>query len=259
MSSENEINTALQGAVVSSEVVDSPRDSVNRTLGYVIIGLVVVGLTGVLYVLLAGIVNPPSPRTLTETELVIAEAGVRTSPQSGDAWSDYVGTLTRLERYREAESQLEKGRKQLKGQNLLKINLAGVDLYGKMADNEKSLKLAEQCVEDYKKLEAEQIKTEAAKGITVAREQVAPKVATKVYFTAARAAARSEKWKVATTYLTEALFYDPLGSDILVARGDMYAKMGESDKARADFEKALEYIPDYAPAKQGLDKLGDSE
>lgn len=265
MSSDNSAGSASSGSRASTQavrrevVVGSPADPVVKWLGYVIVALIVVGLSGVLYVLLAGGVLDRSAGTFPEAQLNAAKFAVEANSGDGDAWSDYITVLSDLKRYSEAERQLENGRKVLKGVNLLKIELAAVDMYGAQGENKKSLTLAKKCVEDYKKLELEQIKTEAAKGITVRPVNVAPDIATRTYLTAARAAGRLENWEAVIGYFTNSLKYDPLAADTLTRRGNVYLELGEKEKAIADFRAALKYIPDYAPAKAGLKKAGEGK
>lgn len=246
-------------AVRHEVVAGSQADPIVKWLGYVIVALIVVGLSGVLYVLLAGGVLDRSAGTFPEAQLNAAKFAVEANSGDGDAWSDYITVLSDLKRYSDAERQLENGRKVLKGANLLKIELAAVDMYGAKGEYKRSLTLAKKCVDDYKKLETEQIKAEAAKGITVRPENVAPDIATRTYLTAARAAGRLEKWEEVVSYFTSALIYDPLGSDTLTRRGNAYLELGEKEKAIADFKEALKYIPDYAPAKAGLKKAGEGK
>jgi lipoprotein NlpI len=45
-------------------------------------------------------------------------------------------------------------------------------------------------------------------------------------------------------------------ADVRVARGLLYEEIGRIDEARVDFEAALTYVPDYAPALEALDRIG---
>lgn len=245
---------------VRSEVIASNQeDPVVRVLWFVIAFLLVVGLTGMIYVLMSGAVLDRTPATADEVQLSVAQAAVQANSEDGDAWSDYVTMLTHLERYSEAEREYKRGQKLLKGQNLLKLDLAKADLLGAEGKNDDSYELAKKLVDDYTKLETETLKAEAEKGIIVSPERVAPDVAVRVYLTAARAAGRLEEWEEVVSLLTTALKYDPLASDVLVVRGDAYLQLGKKAEARADFEQALTYIPDYAPALSGLEKAGEGE
>ena len=55
---------------------------------------------------------------------------------------------------------------------------------------------------------------------------------------------------------TEALEFSGRMADVLLARGLLYEELGNVDEARTDFEAALTYIPDYAPALEALDRIG---
>ena len=48
----------------------------------------------------------------------------------------------------------------------------------------------------------------------------------------------------------------PPDTSVLVARGEAKAALGDTAGAEADFRDALRFIPDHAPALQGLEKIG---
>jgi tetratricopeptide (TPR) repeat protein len=53
-----------------------------------------------------------------------------------------------------------------------------------------------------------------------------------------------------------ALERNPQMSDVLAARGDLYARSGKPEDAERDYRKALTMLPDFAPAIDGLKRLG---
>lgn len=57
--------------------------------------------------------------------------------------------------------------------------------------------------------------------------------------------------------LTWALEEDPTMADVLVRRGSFYAAQGNVAAAKADYDRALQMIPDFGPALEGLGALDD--
>ncbi|MHB1136238.1 MAG: tetratricopeptide repeat protein [Coriobacteriia bacterium] len=64
-----------------------------------------------------------------------------------------------------------------------------------------------------------------------------------------------DRTQEAVTALDHALEEKPTMADVLVRRGGLHATLGDEKKARADYERALQMIPDYAPAIEGLGLL----
>ena len=59
----------------------------------------------------------------------------------------------------------------------------------------------------------------------------------------------------ASEEFAEALDENPTMADILAERGDALVTLGRLDEARADFERALELVPDLPEAVEGLARL----
>jgi tetratricopeptide (TPR) repeat protein len=55
--------------------------------------------------------------------------------------------------------------------------------------------------------------------------------------------------------LTAALAENPLMADVLVWRGDLTASLGDTEAARADYERSRQLVPVYEPAVNGLGAL----
>jgi tetratricopeptide (TPR) repeat protein len=66
-----------------------------------------------------------------------------------------------------------------------------------------------------------------------------------------------ERWEEAAEAYSAAITEDPRAADLLVLRAGAYLEMGERDKARADVEEALRFLPDNARATLILKELGD--
>jgi len=83
---------------------------------------------------------------------------------------------------------------------------------------------------------------------------------TEIDFSIGRAYGATGDWESAITALSDGIGFDPYAADLLVYRADAYYRIGEKAKAKADYERALELIPDYGPAVAGLEQIaGDQE
>jgi tetratricopeptide (TPR) repeat protein len=64
-------------------------------------------------------------------------------------------------------------------------------------------------------------------------------------------------WDTAVTSITTALEYTPRAADLYYLRGDAYTRLGETDKAIADFNEALRFNPEFEAARAALEKVGE--
>lgn len=236
------------------EVAPAP-DPVANWLKFGILFLAVTALTAVLYALLVGVINPSSPRTAVEARLVVLRNAATSIPESGKARRDYIDALIVSGDMSEAKAQHAKAKKEIKETfEIAYVDLAELDIlwaekkYPEVVTKTTAMVKAEQKRRDdfYK----ERKKSKNIEGIEV---PVAPMVQMLTY--QARANGAQEKWTEAVKSLNAALKLDPLAADLLILRADAYIEAGQKDKAKKDFEKALEYIPDFAPALAGLEAL----
>lgn len=240
------------------EVAPAP-DPVANWLKFGILFLAVTALTAVLYALLVGVINPSSPRTAVEARLVVLRNAATSIPESGKARRDYIDALIISGDMAEAKAQHAKAKKEIKQTfEIAHVDLAELDIlfaekkYNDVVKKSATMVKAEQKRRDdfYK----ERKKTKNIAGIEV---PVEPMVQMLTY--QARANGALEKWPEVIKSLTAALKLDPLAADLLVLRADAYRRTGQPDKAKKDFEAALEYIPDFAPALAGLEAIEKGE
>lgn len=244
--------------LIDEESLDSGPDRVVQILKVVIFSVIILTLTGALYFLLAGVINPPAPRTALEAQLVVVKEAVRLSPQSGEAWADYIRTLAGMKMYRDANRQAELAHKSVtRGDQVVLVDIATVDLYLAQERYQDAYDLIGK-VEKEEKVEREKVfKSMASKGVKVDPLLVAPEIAIDIRLAKARAAAKLKKWDEAIKALNEALKYDPQAADMLYLRGEAKLAKGDTAGAKKDFTAALRLSPDYVPAQKALEKVGE--
>lgn len=244
--------------VIDEALLETGPDRVTQVLKVAIFAVVILTLTGALYFLLAGVINPPAPRTALEAQLVVVREAVRLAPQSGEAWGDYIRTLTGLKLFREANKQSEEAHRMVtRGDQVVLIDLATFDLYMTQERYEDAYKLAVKLEKDEKVERDKVMKSMARKGVKVDPLLVAPEIAIDIRLAKARSSAKMKKWDEAIKALDEALTYDPQAADLLYLRGEAKRENGDAAAAKKDFEAALRLSPDYTPAKEALEKVGE--
>ncbi len=239
---------------------ESTRDSdpVVRVLSISIFFVLVCALTGVLYFLLTGVINPPAPRTALETQAVLLGDAVQKNPLSGQAWSDAIKTQTTLGDYAQAQRLVDQGRKAVKGDQRIYVDIAAVDLLLVQKKYKEADKLADAVVQQDKDNREAAKKLLVSKGVQAPPDNMASELGVQSRLAKARAAAGLKDWDVAAKNITEALAFSPDSADLLSMRGDAYRNLGKKAEAKKDFEAALRLAPDYAPARVSLEKLGES-
>lgn len=237
--------------------VERQRDPVERALLAAILAVIILALLGAAYLLFTRVINPSAPRTALEAQLVAVRQATITNPSSGEVWADYISALIAVENYREADRVLEEAMGVLQGNDLLLVEISGVELLLAQEKYEAAFELAEQTVV----LEAEQreaaIREAMERGIHADPKLYGPDIATDVYLNHARAAAGLEKWDVVVESLTTALEYTPRAADLFYLRGDAYLHLDQTDKAVADFNSALTFDPEFEAARAALEKVGE--
>ena len=77
-----------------------------------------------------------------------------------------------------------------------------------------------------------------------------------MYFSKALEVGKTGNARLALDYMNKALLHDSTNADIWYNEGGAYFTMGQYDSARYAWMKTLQYQPDNANAKRGLDALG---
>lgn len=224
------------------------------------IGMVItIAFVAVIYGLLTGIVSPSSPRTATEARLTLLEATIKQNPESGAAWRDYAAALYASGEKAKARKVVDRATNAVSGLDRTFPALIELDQLWAEKEYERVVTKAKRAFEADKKYHQEYIAAKARMGVTIRDSDIPSKETIEILLYQARGSGAQGDWTAAIEALTTALTYDPLASDVLVLRGDAYERDGQPDKARADYEQALKYIPDMPAALAGMERVGGAK
>jgi tetratricopeptide (TPR) repeat protein len=213
-------------------------------------------LTLVLYGLFGGVFTPAAPRTLPEAQLNLLRNAVQKTPGSADAWVDYVKVLTTNSQFREAHDVLAKGRSAAESSSTAALfSLAAGRLAYSEGDAATTIKMGTQAAGQDEAAKMARAKELAVGGILVPKNQWPNDIYISAQLLIAHVFVDQSRWQEAVAPLSAVLDRDPGQAAVLVARGEAYVQLKQDDKARADFETALKYVPGYARAKKDLDSL----
>jgi tetratricopeptide (TPR) repeat protein len=231
------------------------HDPVRRWLLLGIAVIVVAILALVVFALVSGLFARQAPRTATEARLVTLRSAAEGAPGSGAAQRDYIEALIISGQYGAARDQIDIMKEQLAATEVTYVYVAELGLLLERGDFDRALEVAE---EAYKYEIAEQeawVAEQTAAGRSVDRTLLSQENVIAIQVYRARASGGLGDVELGVEYLSEALELDPGAADLLVLRGQGYLELGDVDAARADFEQALVFIPDFQPALEGLNSL----
>jgi len=223
-------------------------------LTYAIVLVIVTALSAILFFLLTGVINPDAPRTALEARMSVAEQAVATNPKSGKVWADLIlasavsGQADKAKKAAlDARSRLAKSPDQL-----MYSELAWAQALMVMMRFDDALEQADRVIElDPEALAALNKKDPgAAKSGILMTGVLGPAWAVK-----GNSYGGLGKWEEAVKAYSEVLKHTPGAADVLVSRGRAYYEMGEKEKARKDFERALKFLPDEPTATEYLKKI----
>ncbi|MBC7265995.1 MAG: tetratricopeptide repeat protein [Anaerosomatales bacterium] len=228
----------------------------NRRLLIVMLVTVIGTLAVVAWVLATNFPGRQTPRTFQERQLVMLETVVKQKPQSEEAWADYILALVAAKQYSKAEQVINQAEKTL-GPNVIDILYVKARLSAARGDSDEALALVDKAIKaglEFRKKELERL---AEMGTFPDPKVIKGPVLASAYYFQAQLYADKRMWEEAVESLTKSLEEEPASADALVMRGNAYLEMGKAESATADFEKALKFIPGYAPAVEGLKKAED--
>ena len=205
--------------------------------------------------------DPSAPRTAAEAQLVVVRNAVKTNPNSGANWADFIRALTGVKQYDQAEKELENARRVLKksDEQRLLIEIAGQELLLAQQKYQEAYIAGNTAIALEKKVRETVVKEAAAKGLRIDPKLLGPEITTGVYLFHARAAGALEKWDEAIDSLDVAITYTPRAANLYFLRGDAYLRSGDKKNATKDFKAALKFDPQYTAAQVGLEKAGESK
>jgi tetratricopeptide (TPR) repeat protein len=220
---------------------------------------VILALVALLSALVFGFFNvKETPRTQVERDITYYSGLIEAGDATTEVVASYVDALRRAGQRSRAQETLDKALESAKsGRSFLLAEQA-------------RLYLADKRYKDVVEV-ADQAMTEAdaeLKAFMKANEEANRKATAGArmptsYSTAALAKASAlvaqEDYAGAIEAYDAHLEISPIDSDILCLRAQAKVETGDAEGAAEDFRAALKYIPDYQPALDGLEQIGESQ
>lgn len=235
-------------------------DPVVRWLSIGAFSVLLLILTLVLYIVAAGVINRPAPRTYSEKQIDLLSTVVAQKPDVPEAWRDYALALIAAKQYGQANRVIEVGLRKA-GKDSPEILATRVTLLIVQDKPDEALKLADKVLGSISDKRAALVEEMAAKGVTLdATSYPNRQTAEDLNLMRGDIFASKKQWESAVKAYSGAIAENPTNADTLVKRGNAYLKLSETAKAKKDFQRALEFIPGFEPAAQGLEdakKAGD--
>jgi tetratricopeptide (TPR) repeat protein len=231
-------------------------DPVNRALLIAVLALIAATVGLLAWILIAGLFRPQAPRTAAERDVYASEAALKAKPKDAKAWASYVTALVDARRYSDANAAVSRGVAAVGAQPAFMIAEARMSLAG--GDWQTAVSLSKDAASLALKLRKKRVDELVAKGVTTNPKAFYAEEIIAAEILAAEVLAENGRLTDAVAAYGRALVESPVMADVLVARGDLYLRLKRYDEARADYRKALQYGPDYAPALEALKRI-DSE
>ena len=204
--------------------------------------------------LVGGLTRPQAPRTSVERDILASEAQTKVEPKNAKAWQAYADALVRAGRYGDASDAIRRGRLNVGQHPIFMSSEASILL--SQGEWQAAIAKAREAVKLALKMRKARVEELSAKGIVSnPKAFYSDEIVVAEIMIAETYMANGRNQESVDAY-TRALAQSPLMADVLTARGDVYASMKRYDEARSDYDAALKYGPDYAPALEGLKNLG---
>jgi tetratricopeptide (TPR) repeat protein len=257
MSSAENVDRVIESPPTVEEGGRDRWATAASVLGGLIALIIVSALSGFIYLYLTGVVNPPAPRTALEARTDLIETYLQTSPKNGKVWADYIVAQTNLGLYAQAEKAFKDAQVALAElpDQMIQADLAWAQSLMLQARPEEALAQADLVIANDPAALAALGKDNPemiALGI-LTTGMLAP-----AHVVRGNSLVALGRWAEAAEAYTAAIEIDPRAADLLGLRAAAYLEAGEPDKARADAEEALRFLPDDARALRVLEELGDA-
>jgi tetratricopeptide (TPR) repeat protein len=248
------VDRAASGRPQRGRVADDP---VARLLAFGIFAVIIVSLTGFIYAMFTGVIFPQAPRTRLESQVRDYESLVKGKPKDPKLWSQYAIALALAKQPVKAEQVIKRGNAAVATQTA-QLALAQGYYYNSIGNEKAAVEWIDKAITIDRRLRT--IKARELAGKKIAFDPKNVPWDNSVFYDArmfkAKLALNKGDYKAAIKEYDLMLILDDTASDVLTARGDAFLSMGEKAKARADYKRALMFIPDYAPALAGMEKVG---
>jgi tetratricopeptide (TPR) repeat protein len=232
--------------------VDGERESL-FWLQFGVLALIILILVAVLWALITvSSLESGAPRTAIERNIRVLESTVAQDPENASAWAQLIRAQTTSGDTSGAKRTVERADDTLGTRRgpvaieAARIQFVEGDHAAALDEIDAALKIVAEETEAEKKSLAE-------RGIVMDPDythEISARVLKGEILT------EMDDPEGAIAAYTEALEFSGRMADVLLARGLLYEEIGRIDEARADFNAALTYVPDYAPVLEALDRIG---
>ena len=233
------------------------RDPTVRLMGFVAVGLVVFYLIVIISSILVGVLANSQPKTMVERDLSRYKEAIEAGSVDEEVWAGYATALMSMGQDSAAQRVLNDAKaRKVEDNQKRRLYLVQSQLYYKSEEYKKALDTANAGMD----LLEEQLKTDIKNLYSGGdpTELTATKLPEQYWFMVTIVAQSYEglgKDKDAIEALNYYILNKPTAADIIEWRGDVYARMGEKDKALADFENAIRFAEDDAATQRIQDKI----
>jgi tetratricopeptide (TPR) repeat protein len=234
-------------------------DPVVRWLTFVILGVIILWLVGMLSAMMFGLLTPAkAPRTSTEAQLLTLSGQVDSGKATPQVYSQYVSVLIDAGQFSRAQESLNTALKSAKtDKSYLYAQQARLALAQK--DYQGAVQAADKAMAEAQK----ELKAFMDENVRNNRRADAGAKVPQSYGIAALSKAEallgSKDYANAVKAFDIYLKGSPTDSDVLVRRGTTKVQIGDKAGAEKDFREALKFIPDYQPALDGLKQIGAAQ
>lgn len=220
-----------------------------RILIVATLSVVVVILASLATVVLYGLQLQSAPRTLLERSLDVAETAVAQQPENPNAWLELAYAQIEVRRYGAAAQTIESG---LAVKDMAGFYLAEAYLLERQGRTEAAIEKYESAKQ--RAIAEREKRNQELEAVGVQLQTVNTDLADAAIGKARLLAEAGELQKARVEY-DVALDANPRMADIFVERGDVRASLDDADGARSDYERALTFVPGMPEALDGLARL----
>lgn len=189
------------------------------------------------------------PRTAVERDFMVSKQKAQLNPKDVTAWAEYASASIVAGKLDDAASAIA---------SLESISKSGVvpllkgDLAAARGDISAARKDYEQAVAVAGKEHDAAVMAAQGKGIVNPQTVKPSQMQIQSYVSLGDLDMQVKDYGAAITHLQKALQLDPTAADVLVPLGDAQLAKGRAKDAVASYKAALQYIPGYGPALDGL-------
>jgi len=237
------------------------RDPLVTALIWVIFTVVILTLVTVVYAMVGGVFGTGAPRTMGEKKIMAARAQIDAGSKDRYHWLAYIIALTDDGQYGEAQEWIDKGKKQLKDQDIYADMLyMQANLYLAQGKSDQALETADAAVKQIQD-RYEQGKVEFQKSGNPDPAYSFGLVDTywELLLLKAEVYESRRDWKLALSAYDEYLESEKTAATVQAQRGMVKEQLGDKEGAEADYRETLKFIPDNRDALAGLKRIGAGE